>query len=722
LDTLENYLASDYLAERQEIVAIDRMLSNVAATFSAPEIFDRTGWPYEFRTSSGEASLSSSVSQGTLAMVLTATGRMLGHCKLLNGTFAALVIEDRKGLEVNWRKGLDLLLVALKSGKTFKVFSTTFGKNNPLTLSHLSELYIHLKQSEFEDKRAMLAKRIAAAKKELRTVLRKDLATQTLLKLQNNRDRYYSNAFVPLRALRAGSDLAIGKSKVDHRLFFESTLHEQLSFSTIPDSRFDPAELVFCLEGLLLCAPEAVDATLFNRVLQVLAEKQNTSAHWRPNKPFVASSTGSIMLPVSVEGANSLMRSTIMMDRNRAYDTFTAKSLPLIQRFWHWLRARSVRFDLGKRHCVGWHSEHVNVPSLIHIWDTSQVAEFLIAFREMLERHIATKSLQLSRLDTKRLRLQKEDSARNVKARWKTKIDTFEPMLGAAKVDQVYYMLENDFVVPWNSGNPNFYSILLYGPPGTGKSTVAENLAEVLDLPLITVTVSDFLGAGGANVEARAKAIFQTLEAQERCVILFDEIDSFLLDRNTRLYREQDSLFQFLTPGMLTKIADLRKTKRSIFIIATNYADRIDPAIKRTGRIDKQYLLPLPNAKRRLKIMESFGLKVPPHSKTLERATAFFGYSDLKGATHDAGGKSATVATVLESLARSEPSTSFDTYLSRLNLAETEKFPTREFLGLVEIAKEVGKDLGLKSSIDKARHDPKKESLLETYDLLRFGS
>ena len=470
-------------------------------------------------------------------------------------------------------------------------------------------------------------------------------------------------------------------------MFFESALHDQLSFSAIPDSRFDPAELVFCLEGLLICAPEAVDNALFDRVLQVLAEKQSSSAHWRPNKPFIASETGAIMLPVSVEGANSLMRSTFLMDGDRLYDTFTAKSLPLLMRFWHWLRARSVRFEIDGLNCVGWHSEHVNEPNLIHIWDTSQVSEFMLSFREMIERHIARKSLQLSRLDIKTPRPTRHDIAKSRKERWAQKIEKFEPSMGAKSRQTVYARLGTHFILPWASGNPTNYSMLLYGPPGTGKTTVAENVAEVLEIPLITVTVSDFLGAGGANVEARAKAVFLTLEAQERCVILFDEIDSFLLDRDSMLYRAQDSLFQFLTPGMLTKINDLHERKRSIFIIATNFAGRIDPAIKRAGRIDRQYLLPLPNAARRKAIMSSFGLRASGNAP-LRKASAFFGYSDLKGAVLDAGGKEATASKVARKLAERTPATSLDSYLKRLKTEEN--FPSEEFRGLLSIAEEAG--------------------------------
>jgi hypothetical protein len=725
LDTLEHYLDSDYLSQKQEIATIDRMLIDVARTFS--EIFDKKMWPYEYRVGQS-ASASVDVSQGTLAMVLTTTGRLIGHCKLPKGTFAGLAIHDseelKEELKRNWEIALAELLRDLASKG--KVHSGSFGDDNPLTLSHLSELRDLLKPDGFGAQKDGLARGFKTATGELKRCLRRDPATAILLNPKQGQSTYYRNAFVPLRSLRAALVLkaATAKVKVSYRKFFESSLHDQLSFSSIPDSRFDPAELIYCLEGLLLCAPESVDSSLFDRVLEVLGETQNTSAYWRPNKPFLASNTGAIMLPISVEGANSLMRSTELMDSNRHYNTFTAKALPLIKRFWHWLQARSVRFDKDGRECLGWHSEHVNDTGLIHIWDTSQVAEFMIAFREMLERHIAVESLRLSRLSVR--------PAKPAKGIWSDIAKDFEPMLRSRVAKKIYKKLGTDFAIPWKSGDrPANYSMLLYGPPGTGKSTVAENLADFLGFPVITVTVSDFLGGGGANVEARAKAIFQTLDAQERCIILFDEIDSFLLDRDSQLYRDQDSLFQFLTPGMLTKINDLRKSKRSIFIIATNYADRIDPAIKRAGRIDKQYLLPLPNAARRIEILKGKKFRVQIKSqKRLEKNTAFFGFSDLKGATDDAKRDAAaqagahakpsrpTQAAVEASLKARAPATSFKSYLARLR--QDEIFPIEEFLGLAALAKEVG----LLKSVTEAINNFEAKDAKETKKKLRdtFGN
>jgi SpoVK/Ycf46/Vps4 family AAA+-type ATPase len=46
-----------------------------------------------------------------------------------------------------------------------------------------------------------------------------------------------------------------------------------------------------------------------------------------------------------------------------------------------------------------------------------------------------------------------------------------------------------------------------------------------------------------------------------------------------------------MTPSMLTKLQQLHDRRRTIFIIATNFAENIDAAIKRSGRIDYQYLI-----------------------------------------------------------------------------------------------------------------------------------
>src|SRR5207244_9601882 len=120
---------------------------------------------------------------------------------------------------------------------------------------------------------------------------------------------------------------------------------------------------------------------------------------------------------------------------------------------------------------------------------------------------------------------------------------------------------------------------------------IARELSRRLGYRLLTVTPSDFITSGGEAVEARTKAIFTALQQQTDLVVLFDEIDHLLLDRNSDLYREQGDLFKLLTPGMLTKLNRLADRRRLVLVIATNYHERIDRAIKRPGRIDAKYLV-----------------------------------------------------------------------------------------------------------------------------------
>ena len=745
-ETLEEYLASAYHVDMDDIRDLELALKQVANVFIYS--CENGRWPYEFPNKIVEER-TTLVSHGTQAMIAAALGKMTGRSTLASGRRARLKLNCEKHLEAIRRQGVECLAESIKLGTA--LISSTFGKNDPMTLSHATDLLRGMKSQSTGDDAAGLETILAPAILELLELCKADPATgesllPSLPTLYTKQDThpsgspeqgsgsagrkpdYLKNAFIPLRIVRAVRDLGdeavfpnlatnpeiIVQFYATYRRFFEATLHDHLSFSAIPDSRFDPAELIFCLEGLLLCARHAVDEKLFERVLDVLKDKQEASAHWRPNKPIYATPQGMTMLPVSVEGAVSLLRSISVMEGESDFQRFSTSAVPMARRFWHWLRARMVQFEApdpsgptqegasslsGKvrssldkgqyKSLTGWHSEHVNDPGLIHLWDTSQVIEFMLAYRELLERSVAGRSLLLSRLT---INLPLKSFPKDWRDKWQETYTMFEPCPGLDASQQVYEQLRRDFIEPWANKAAMNYSMLLYGPPGTGKSSLAENVANTLGLRMITVTVSDFLGSGGGNaVEARAKAIFQTLEAQSDTVILFDEIDSFLLDRDSDLYRKQDTLFQFLTPGMLTKINDLGKKKRSIFVIATNYENRIDPAIKRKGRIDRRYLLQLPNKVRRIEILQRLSkidLTDSKWRKLIEDKSLFFGFSDLKSLIDEARVETMSAKSIAKFLTKKDryPSTSLESYIRRYG---EENFPFEELVGLIQLKQEV---------------------------------
>ncbi len=358
-----------------------------------------------------------------------------------------------------------------------------------------------------------------------------------------------------------------------------------------------------------------------------------------------------------------------------------------------WLKAREVRFAWqdsagAAQKLLGWHSEHVNEAGRLHPWETSQVVEFLLSYRRALLAHLGRTSLILSGLS-----IREPDLTDKRKKKWSTVVASYDPATEVSA--QIYQSIDNRFVAEWKRLRPKAFSMLLYGPPGTGKTTVAENIADHLGFRLITITVSDFLSGGADFLERNAKAIFDVLGAQTDCVILFDEIDSFLLDRDFKRHEKQETAFQFMTPSMLTKLNDLRRAKRSIFVLATNYETRIDAAIKRNGRIDVKYLVLPPDKGVRRRILSQLIKRhwqdhdVEKISEQewvkLEKSSLFLGYRDME-AEVAANSSVAALASGLESHTRT---TKLEPYSQKFESNWDSQLPKKEFLAMVKLALEV---------------------------------
>jgi len=495
---------------------------------------------------------------------------------------------------------------------------------------------------------------------------------------------------------------------------FEARLHEQLSLAEIPLSRFDPSELAYALEGLLLLSRHAVDEQVFERVFAVMARAQEADVSWRAETPILYEAAGKVLFPVSVETASALLSSLMLFDghgdqagHERFHDARGSRYIGLLMRYWKWLRARMVVVRTRGQELIGWHSEHVDDPELIHAWETAQVLEFLLALRHQAKRVVAREALILSRLSRKSAVVTGETP----QAYWAALAARVEPVRCLGPGLEIYRRIGEDFVAGHQraghecigptrpgpgdggpeQGASTAWSMLLYGPPGTGKTTVAEKLATALGWPLITVSVGDFLAAGSALIEARVKNLFEVLKVQPRSVVLFDEIDQFLLDRDSQYFREQDTVFQFLTPGMLTKLNDLRQAEAVIFILATNYAERIDAAIKRSGRIDCQYLLLPMDGDRRLEALgwvdDQGSLADSGPAAQARRHSVFLGFSDLKSVRRRADGGGSLAALLQETSPPVHPGTYGSRFLTREQVQlPADKVPIEEFLALLLLA------------------------------------
>jgi len=154
-------------------------------------------------------------------------------------------------------------------------------------------------------------------------------------------------------------------------------------------------------------------------------------------------------------------------------------------------------------------------------------------------------------------------------------------------------------------GSPR--SALLFGPPGTSKTKVTEAIAGDLGWKLIQIDPSHFLKDGLDGIYLQADRIFKDLMDLAGVVVLFDEMDALVQTRDSNL--KLDTAAQFLTTYMLPKLTELHDRGRLLFFMATNFQERFDAAIKRTGRFDLLLCMGPPTLKAKLtSIHKFFGL------------------------------------------------------------------------------------------------------------------
>ncbi|VUC35954.1 unnamed protein product [Clonostachys rosea] len=135
---------------------------------------------------------------------------------------------------------------------------------------------------------------------------------------------------------------------------------------------------------------------------------------------------------------------------------------------------------------------------------------------------------------------------------------------------------------------------LLYGPPGTGKSSLSLSIAGQFDLDIYVISVPD-------ASDSDLKELFQDLPS--RCIVLLEDIDAVGLskvsDPDSELESDSDSgsgSGRVTLSGLLNVLDGVTSQDGRIVIMTTNHREKLDPALIRPGRIDRQVLLPLADA------------------------------------------------------------------------------------------------------------------------------
>lgn len=118
--------------------------------------------------------------------------------------------------------------------------------------------------------------------------------------------------------------------------------------------------------------------------------------------------------------------------------------------------------------------------------------------------------------------------------------------------------------------------ILLYGTKGTGKTSLATAIATYMKCGLINIDCTTFQDLNVADVTESINA------DNDRYVILLDEVDTLFADREG----DDDSVKKERTAKLLSFLDGPTSPNNVVFVLTTNFYDKLDKAAIREGRID----------------------------------------------------------------------------------------------------------------------------------------
>ena len=178
--------------------------------------------------------------------------------------------------------------------------------------------------------------------------------------------------------------------------------------------------------------------------------------------------------------------------------------------------------------------------------------------------------------------------------------------------------------------------ILLYGPPGCGKTNLAKAIASESNANFISVKGPELHSMWFGESERKVRELFKRAKQVAPTIIFFDEIDALVPRRSTG--RGEDAT-ERIVAQLLSEMSGLEDLKDVVVIAATNRPDMLDTALLRPGRFDRLILVPPPDEKTRLKILELKTKNIPLKGvdiKRLAKETEGYSGADLESLAREA--------------------------------------------------------------------------------------
>ncbi|HWF49810.1 MAG TPA: AAA family ATPase [Solirubrobacteraceae bacterium] len=142
--------------------------------------------------------------------------------------------------------------------------------------------------------------------------------------------------------------------------------------------------------------------------------------------------------------------------------------------------------------------------------------------------------------------------------------------------------------------------ILLHGPPGTGKTLLAKAVAHESGAHFYSQSAASFIEMFAGLGAARIRRLFRIARKHAPAIIFIDELDAVGGHRGMDISGERDQTLNQL----LVEMDGFTARKEVVVIAASNLLEKLDTALLRPGRFDRQIFVSPPDVSGRERILE----------------------------------------------------------------------------------------------------------------------
>eukprot|EP00451_Oxyrrhis_marina_P002998 CAMPEP_0204273248 /NCGR_PEP_ID=MMETSP0468-20130131/22914_1 /ASSEMBLY_ACC=CAM_ASM_000383 /TAXON_ID=2969 /ORGANISM="Oxyrrhis marina" /LENGTH=436 /DNA_ID=CAMNT_0051249229 /DNA_START=72 /DNA_END=1382 /DNA_ORIENTATION=+ len=211
--------------------------------------------------------------------------------------------------------------------------------------------------------------------------------------------------------------------------------------------------------------------------------------------------------------------------------------------------------------------------------------------------------------------------------------------------------------------------VLLHGPPGTGKTMLARACAADTKATFLKLAgpqlVQMFIGDGAKLV----RDAFTLAKEKAPAIVFIDELDAIGTKRSGGGELSGVREVQRTMLELLNQLDGFSSSMGVKCIAATNRPDTLDPALLRSGRLDRKIELPHPNEDSRARIMQI-------HSRKMNYNKDDVNFVELARCTDDFNGamlKAVCVEAGMEALRRGATELCHEDYMTGISEVQAKK-------------------------------------------------